>query len=80
VRPASRAALYQAIAAVPGIRVVPDTVDGAGRPGVGVWWTAPGSTGPGVTLVFDRNSHRLLGTNADAVSGPVIVDRVGQRR
>jgi len=76
---ASRAALYETIATLPDIRLVPDAVDGAGRRGIGVWFTLPGSGGPGVTLVLDRDSHRFLGTNGDAVVRTAIVDRVGQR-
>ena len=43
-------------------------------------FTVPGSGGPGVTLVFDRDGHRFLGTTADAVVGTAILDRVGQLR
>jgi hypothetical protein len=78
VRPASRGALFEAVSAIPGIKAVPDAVDGAGRHGVGVWWTSEGSTG-GVTLVFDRETYRYLGTNFDALMVLGVVDRVGQR-
>jgi hypothetical protein len=76
VRPAARAALYDALAAVPGIAAVQDARDGAGRRGIGVRWTYGGGA---VTLVFDRTTYRFLGTDSDAVLRQAIVDRVGER-
>ena len=77
LRPASRAALFRALAQVPGVTVVPDARDGAGRSGTGISWSYEGAT-PSV-LVFDRGTYRLLGTNYDSVQAVRIVDRIGQR-
>ncbi|WP_051790919.1 CU044_5270 family protein [Amycolatopsis jejuensis] len=71
VRPQTRAAVFDAVARVPGLQAVENTTDAAGRPGVGVRWE-------GATLVFDPMSHAYLGTNEAAVVGYGIVDRPGQ--
>jgi hypothetical protein len=57
--PARLAALYGVVTTIPGLTVVPDAVDAAGRHGVGVT-LAPGS-GDRDELIFDRTSHQLLG-------------------
>jgi len=75
--PGSRAALYDAAALIDGIEVVPDVVDGAGRPGVGVGWSYGGGR---VVMVFDPNTHALLGfQDSEAIVAATIVDVVGQR-
>ena len=62
------AALYRAAAFIPGVRIVPNTVDAAGRPGIGV--TLSSRPGPGrprptratrIDWIFDRQSYRFLG-------------------
>ncbi|MEU8118805.1 CU044_5270 family protein [Spirillospora sp. NPDC049024] len=61
-RPASpkvRAAIFRAIAEIPGVRLRNDGVDAAGRPGVAVTRTQDGIRDE---LVFDRATHRFLGT------------------
>jgi hypothetical protein len=87
LRPRSLAALYGAMAKMPGTQVVPDAVDGAGRHGVGVGWTYGGGR---VILVFDRGSYAFLGTaytpprdfggatTYSAVLRQAIVTRAGQ--
>jgi hypothetical protein len=90
--PELRAALYQALAMVPGVERIPCTVDLAGRPGVAIAHTAQGMR---TELVIDPASARMLGfrmvrvTQADGVpAGTVIysasanqeiVDRVGDK-
>ncbi len=76
VPPASLAALFEAIADFPGLTVVDNAVDAAGRQGIGVSWTRDGHTD---TLVFDRTTPAFLGTDREAVVEPAIVDTVGQR-
>ena len=76
LRPAARAALFEAAKQIPDITVVPDATDGAGRPGIGVSWTYGG---PPVSLVFDRSTYQLLGTNLDSLQRKIVVNRVGQR-
>ncbi|MGW2312151.1 CU044_5270 family protein [Actinomadura luteofluorescens] len=57
--PRVRAALYRAIAEIPGVRLRDDGVDAAGRHGVAVTRTQDGVRDE---LVFDRAGHRFLGT------------------
>jgi hypothetical protein len=80
LRPAARAALFEAAARIPGLRVVPNDTDAAGRPGVGVAWSFEGRSG---RIVFDAETYALLGVWAgrggSAVLRVAIVDEVGQR-
>jgi hypothetical protein len=57
--PKVRAALYRAIAEIPGVRLRADGVDAAGRHGVAITRTGDGIRDE---LVFDRATHRFLGT------------------
>ncbi|MFI1825131.1 CU044_5270 family protein [Streptomyces sp. NPDC020412] len=56
--PATTAALYRAAARIPGVVVVPDAVDAAGRRGVAV---ARVHDGERIEWIFDRSTTRLLG-------------------
>jgi len=77
LRPQARAALYDAAALIDGVEIVPDAVDGAGRPGVGVAWSYGGGR---TVMVFDPNTHALLGfQDNEALVAATIVDSVGQR-
>jgi hypothetical protein len=77
VSPASLAALFEAVAGLDGLTVVPDAQDGAGRPGVGVSWSHEGFT---VTMVFDEQSHAFLGMAGwDAIVQQAVVDVAGQQ-
>lgn len=78
LRPASRAALYEAAAGQPGLRVVEHAQDGAGRSGIGVAW--PSTSGKGeLVLVFHAQTYAYLGLAAtSAVLDLAIVDQVGQ--
>ncbi len=64
VPPASLAALFRAVAAIPGITVVQDAVDAAGRHGISV-----GIDGHGYRneLIFDRTTFAYLGSRAVAL-------------
>ncbi|GAA3744117.1 CU044_5270 family protein [Plantactinospora mayteni] len=78
LRPQSRAALYEAAAAVPGLRAVENVKDGAGRPGIGITWPTQGGTGD-IVLVFDAKSYAFLGVSgSSAVLALSVVDKVGQ--
>ncbi|MCC8244125.1 CU044_5270 family protein [Saccharothrix luteola] len=80
--PAARAALYEAAARVPGLAVVPDARDAAGRPGVGITWPVPSGSSPEaepVVIVFDTETYELLGTNFHAITAQAVVDQAGQR-
>ncbi|QQQ74645.1 CU044_5270 family protein [Saccharothrix sp. 6-C] len=80
--PLTRAALYEAAARVPGLSVVRDARDAAGRPGVGITWPVPPGASPDaepVTVVFDARTYELLGTNFHAITAQAVVDQVGQR-
>lgn len=79
--PLTRAALYEAAARVPGLTVVPDARDAAGRPGIGITWPVPpGSSAQAkpVVIVFDAHTYELLGTNLTAITAQAVVDQAGQ--
>ncbi|MEU4158604.1 CU044_5270 family protein [Actinoplanes sp. NPDC026670] len=75
LRPAQRAALFQAAARIPGIAVVDDAVDAAGRTGTGVTWTFGGYK---AMWIFDPETHAFLGSDLDTVE-QAVVDEVGDR-
>ncbi|NUT49307.1 MAG: CU044_5270 family protein, partial [Saccharothrix sp.] len=80
--PLTRAALYDAAARVPGLTVVPDARDAAGRQGIGITWPVPEGSAPEadpVVIVFDARSYELLGTNFHAIVAQEVVDQAGQR-
>ncbi|GIH14976.1 CU044_5270 family protein [Rugosimonospora africana] len=80
VRPPAREALFEAAARIPGLRLIPNVTDGAGRTGVGVAWSEAGKNG---LLIFDPKDYSLLdsgtGAGGDAVIRQAIVNEVGQR-
>jgi hypothetical protein len=78
VGPASLAALWEAVADLdPGLKVVDNVQDAAGRPGVGVSWTY--TTVP-MTLVFDKDTYAFLGfADSETVVQQAFVDVAGQR-
>lgn len=76
LRPAQRAALFRAVATIPGLTVVPNVVDAAGRRGVGIHWTLGGTTGS--TMIFDAGTYEFVGM-AGAKLDFGVVDKVGQR-
>ncbi|GIF73435.1 CU044_5270 family protein [Asanoa siamensis] len=87
--PASRAAIFEAMADDEGVRMLPgDVVDAAGRPGVGL--RLPGLIGATYDVIFDRADYAYLGNRAAQLSGgrevldhstarlrTTIVDRLG---
>jgi hypothetical protein len=82
--PAQRAALYEYLATLPGITVVRDATDIAGRPGVGVPWTSGGAR---TMIIFSATTFSYLGTDNWGAGGQVsgealitmaIVSHVGQ--
>ncbi|WP_133905817.1 CU044_5270 family protein [Actinophytocola oryzae] len=78
VSPRSMAALFEVMADFPGLEIVEDATDGAGRHGIGLTWAQPIDQEE-VTLVFDPETHVLLGTEDTAIFVHAIVDAVGQR-
>lgn len=94
VPPATRAALYRATALIPGVRLVPDSMDALGRKGFAVAFDANGERDE---WVFDTTSFAYLGKrdylledssrgkagtlmSADAVRSQTVVDHEGQVR
>ncbi|WP_051551753.1 CU044_5270 family protein [Nocardioides sp. URHA0020] len=89
--PATAAALYEAVARIPGVRIDPAATDAMGRGGVGVT-RADAAYGTSSTWIFDRHTHELLGTreflrgaggqqvlfNATAVLERAVVDGLGE--
>ncbi|MFJ9244244.1 CU044_5270 family protein [Streptomyces sp. NPDC101776] len=89
-----RSAAYEALATVPGIKVLPHQKDGDGRVGIGIQYVGPAGTPwahGGPILVFDAKTYRYLGmrdrrtaggTTYDQwsyVAASVVVDRALQR-
>ena len=85
--PAQQAAVYHALAHVPGLTVVPKVTDILGRAGVGI--RSHLGRGSSWTAIFSRTTFRLLGSDVEAV-GPrydrtamavhaTAVNKVGQR-
>ena len=78
--------VIEALAKVPGVTLVSDMADGAGRHGLAVTRPTPSSmrdpryTGPPLneSLVFDRNTYEFLGDLDLALLRMAIVDRIGQ--
>jgi hypothetical protein len=70
IPPQSRAALFEAAASIPGISVIQDDVDQAGRHGIAVTLTQNGLR---QELIFDSKTYTFLGekaiTTTDAVMG-----------
>ncbi|MFC7547054.1 CU044_5270 family protein [Plantactinospora sp. GCM10030261] len=80
VPPQSKAALFRAAAKIPGLKVVKDVKDPAGRPGVGITWSNDGFTN---VIVFDEKTYAYLGlrtgTAGSAVVRVAVVNKAGQR-
>jgi len=64
--PAQRSALYQVVARIPGVTLVGETTDSAGRPGIAV---ARDDHGFRSTLVFDPQTSALLSEETIALAG-----------
>lgn len=82
VPPLSRAALYEALAREPRLQVVPDARDGAGRRGLGITLSTPGSGSDDLrdrALVFDPDTFELLGFGSYAITAQSFVDQPRQR-
>ncbi|MFD9001817.1 CU044_5270 family protein [Streptomyces sp. NPDC059582] len=93
--PKQSAALYRAVARIPGVTVVRHAVDAAGRPGVALAHQEPGLSGR-EEWIFDQETYRFLGTrfvytedrgehkkgsigDATVVLRRAVVSRAGQR-
>ena len=80
LRPRSRAALFEAAATVPGLRVIRNAVDPGGRPATEITWSTEGNSGG---LFFDIRTFACLGVwagqGSSAILQVAIVDQVGQR-
>ncbi|WP_327695804.1 CU044_5270 family protein [Streptomyces sp. NBC_00459] len=88
-----RAATFEALATVPGIKVLPGRTDAAGRPGVGIQYVDPNMPrgGGAQVLVFDAKTYQYLGMRDQRTEGGTtyeqwsylvahgVVDRVMQR-
>lgn len=83
--PAQLEALFDAIATIPGVTLVPDAVDAAGRLGEAV---AVSYDGRRTELILDKLTHRYLGQTQVTAAGVIdvstaqittgVVDKVGQ--
>ncbi|AEM86940.1 CU044_5270 family protein [Streptomyces violaceusniger] len=73
--PELNAALYRAAAKIPGVSVVRNAKDFAGRPGIGLSFKDRDDRD---TWVFDKKSLNYLGSDEVAVLGAGVVDKVGE--
>jgi hypothetical protein len=64
--PAVQAAVFRAVAQIPGVTVAPGVVDAAGRRGIAVTRTAEG-VGLGFQLIFDPKTDKYLGSNVTVI-------------
>lgn len=68
-----RPALFEALGMVPGVKVVPNQTDAAGRPGVAVTYDNPahpdGGQSSGDYLVFDAKTYEFLGFHDTVTTG-----------
>ncbi|MDP9861319.1 MULTISPECIES: CU044_5270 family protein [Streptosporangium] len=72
--PAQRAALFQAVGTIPGVDVVRDAEDAAGRRGIGVGRV---SAGVREDLIFDPDTYELLGERGVVVDEKTAKSPVG---
>ncbi|MGK3203961.1 CU044_5270 family protein [Amycolatopsis sp. MEPSY49] len=82
LRPAARAALYEAVAKVPGLVARTDAKDAAGRPVLGITWDSTTEHGIGNQdeFLFDPVTFAYVGSGTTgAVVSQGIVDEVRQR-
>ncbi|GHG33920.1 MULTISPECIES: CU044_5270 family protein [Amycolatopsis] len=81
LRPAVRAALYEAVAKVPGLVARTDAKDATGRTVLGVTWDSTTVHGIGnqAEFLFDPVTFAYRGSGTDAVVSQGIVDAVRQR-
>lgn len=85
--PATASALYKVVEKIPGVRVVPDAVDAAGRHGFGITRKDPGSMTRDewifdrTTLAYLGSRHYMTGHEGDGSAGETLygVDAVMQR-
>lgn len=76
IPPKANAALYRALARMPGVRVLKDGTDYAGRHGIAVTF----GSGRGMEqIILDRRTYHYLGNPDQAVLGFGVVDRAGRR-
>jgi hypothetical protein len=81
LRPATRAALYEAVAKVPGLVLRPDAKDATGRPVLGLTWAGTeAEAGDPEEFLFDPVTFAYLGSGTTGlVVSRGIVDAVRQR-
>ncbi|SFB62233.1 hypothetical protein SAMN05216266_13026 [Amycolatopsis marina] len=72
-----RAAIFEAATRIPGLTMVENATDAAGRTGTGITWTTEG--GGSEMLIFDADNHVYLGSEDTAVLDIALVDEIGQR-
>ncbi|MEV0408734.1 CU044_5270 family protein [Actinoallomurus sp. NPDC050550] len=74
--PKANAALYRALALIPGVRVAKDGTDYAGRHGIAVIF----GNGKGVQeIILDRRTYHYMGDPTEAILSFRVVDDAGQR-
>jgi hypothetical protein len=80
IPPKTNAALYRALAKIPGVRVVENATDYAGRQGIGVAFGGGNEKGHGQMIVLNPETYRYMGDTRQAILGSAVVDKPGQRQ
>jgi hypothetical protein len=76
--PAQQAAMFDAVARIPGITVQANVADLAGRHGVAVVMSGSAGSASAEEVIFDPDTGRYLGTGTSALMRQAVVDRPGQ--
>ncbi|MFB4313441.1 CU044_5270 family protein [Actinomadura sp. 21ATH] len=79
IPPEKNAALYRALAKIPGVRVKKNVKDYAGRTGIGVLFGRDRQGEPRVGIILDPRTYRYMGDPQFALLHSAVVDRMGQR-
>ncbi|WP_329430422.1 CU044_5270 family protein [Streptosporangium sp. NBC_01495] len=80
IPPKTNAALYRALAKIPGVRVIENAMDYAGRQGIGVAFDRGSRKGNGQLIVLNPKTYRYMGDTHRAILGFAVVDKPGQRQ
>ncbi|TDE33300.1 CU044_5270 family protein [Actinomadura sp. 6K520] len=78
IPPRTNAALYRALAKIPGVRVTRDATDYAGRHGIGVI-AARGRGRDGRLIVLNPETYRYMGDRDHAILDTAVVNEPGER-
>ncbi|MEW2356883.1 CU044_5270 family protein [Spirillospora sp. NPDC029432] len=79
IPPEKNAALYRALAKIPGVRVKKNVKDYAGRAGIGVLFGRDRQGDARVGIILDPRTYRYMGDTQFALLHSAVVDEAGRR-